>query len=152
MKSIAKIVLTAWTLGIVSLPCYAATVTETTTTVTTIRSDAPIYNGPVQEVELEELTLEDFQRFGTKPNAAFLQYQEYQKELNKERPNDTLVYYKMKVADRDLTLADFQGFNISPELAQARYQEYLRINPVPIEGRNVRFVYVYHTPIPRLGK
>lgn len=151
MKSIAKIVLAAFTLGVVSLPCYADTMTKTTTTtVTTIRTDAPIYMGPVQEVELQELTLSDFQQIATNPAAAGWLYSDYRRELRQPKPNSTLVPYKMKITDRDLTLADFQGVNVSLELAQARYQEYLRINPIPIDGGNVRYVYVYHTPITRL--
>lgn len=151
MKSLTKIVLAAFTLGIVSLPCYAETVTKTTTTVTTtIRTDAPIYMGPVQEVELQELTFADFQGIASKPASAMDLYNEYLRELKQPRPNPTLVPYKMKITDRDLALADFQGVNVSPELAQARYEAYLRMNPIPVEGQNVRYVYVYHTPITRV--
>ena len=148
MNSITKMVLAAFTLSILSLPGYADTVTETTTTVTTIRTTAPIYTGPVQVTELQELTLEDFKELNaSKPMVANDAFQKYQIELKEAIPNETLVLYKMKISDRDLVLADFQGVNVSPELAQARYQEYLRLNPITIDGRNVRFVYVYHTPI-----
>ena len=149
MNTLTKIVLASLMAGIVSMPCYADTVTKTTTTVTTIRTDAPIYMGPVTNiVELKELTLEDFQQFGaTKPSAAFQQFQEYQAELKQPKPNPTLVPYKMLIADRDLMIADFEGFHVSPELAQARYQEYLRMNPVAVNGRNARYVFVYHTPV-----
>ena len=148
MKSLAKIALTVFTLGIMTLPGFADTVTETTTTVTTIRTDAPIYMGPVQNVgELQELTLEDFQRFGTKPSASFDLFQEYQEELRNPGPNSPMVIYKMRIVDRDLVLADFQGSNVLPELAQARYQEYLKVDPTPMDGRNVRYVFVYHTPL-----
>lgn len=149
MNTLVKSILATFMLGIVSLPGYADTVTTTTTrTVTIIRSDAPIYMGPVQDVTtLERLTLEDFQRFGTKPSAAFDQFQEYKQALENTDPNAEPVIYKMKIVDRELTLADFQGTGVSPELAQARYQEYVRTNPIPMDGKNVRYVYVYHSPI-----
>ncbi len=149
MKTLTKIIFAAFIAAVVSMPCYADTVTKTTTTITTtFRSDAPIYTGSVLNVaELEELTLEDFQRFGTKPSAAFDAYQEYQQELKEPRPNPTLVIYKMKVIDRDLTFADFQGPNESLELANARFQEYLRATAFPFNGKNARYVYIYHTPV-----
>jgi len=151
MNSLTKIVLTAFMAAVVSSPCYADTVTKTTTTVTTIRSDAPIYTGPVQEVELIELTLRDFKRLsGSKPIIARQYYNEYQRELKQPKPNATLVPYKMKIIDRDLVLADFQGVNVSPELAHRRHHEYLRTNPVQIDGQSVRYVYVYHTPVVQL--
>ncbi len=147
MKSLTKIVLAVFTLGVISLPCYAETVTKTTTT-TTVRTNAPIYMGPVQEIELYELTLADFEYLaGDKPNSASINFDAYQNELKQPKPNPNLVLYKMKIMDRDLTLANFQGADVSPELARARYQEYTRINPIPVDGRNVRYVYVYHAPI-----
>ena len=151
MKSLAKIVLAAFALGVVSLPCYADTVTKTTTTVTTIRTNAPIYMGPVQETELQELTLQDFQQIAADLATAEQLYSEYQKMLKQPKPNPDLIPYKIKIKGRDLTLADFQGVNVSLELAQARYQEYLRSTPIEsnADGQNVRYVYVYHTPITR---
>lgn len=150
MKSLAKIILAAFALAGVSLPCYAKTVTNTSTTVITIRENAPIYMGPVQEVELLELTLADFEYLaGGNAATALTQYNYYQNELRQPRPNPNMVPYKMKITDRDLTLGDFQGVNVSPELAQARYQAYLQVTPIPTDGRNVRYVYTYHTPITR---
>ena len=151
MKPLAKIILAAFTLGVVALPCYADTVTKTTTTITTLRTSAPIYMGPVQETELQELTLQDFQKIAADPTSAEQLYNEYQRELKQLKPNPDLVPYKIKIEDRDLTLADFQGVNVSPELAQARYEEYLRSTPIEAneDGQNVRYVYVYHTPITR---
>ncbi len=150
MKSHEKIVLAVLMLGMTVSPCYAETVTKTTTTVTTIRTDAPIYMGPVKsEVELQELTLEDFQQLVPKTITAAQAFNEYKNELNQPRPNPTLVLYKMKISERDLDLADFQGVNVSPELARARYSEYMRMNPIPLEGPRVRYVYVYHTPLMR---
>ncbi|MFA5167085.1 MAG: hypothetical protein WC530_00985 [Candidatus Omnitrophota bacterium] len=150
MKSLAKIILATFTLGIVSLPCYADTVTKATTTIT-LRTNAPIYMGHVQETELQELTLQDFQQIAADPTSAERLYNEYQKELKQLKPNPNLVPYKIKIENRDLTLADFQGGIVSRELAQARYQEYLRSTPMEAgeDGQNVRYVYVYHTPITR---
>jgi hypothetical protein len=152
MKSPAKLILAAFTLGVVTLPCYADTVTKsTTTTVTTLRTNAPIYMGPVQEMELQELTLQDFQQIAADPAAAEQLYSDYQRVVKQPKPNQDLVPYKIKIKDRDLTLADFQGANVSEELAQARYQEYLRSTPIEsnVDGQNVRYVYVYHAPIAR---
>ena len=150
MKALTKMVFTVFTVGVASFPAYADTVTKTTTTVTTMRTGAPIYVGPVQQVELQELTLKDFEYLtGSKPIAAWKRYNEYKNELSQPRPNSNLVPYKMRITDRNLTLADFQGVHVPAELAQARHQEYLRINPITTEGRNARFVYVYHTPITR---
>lgn len=152
MKSHVKIVLGVFMLGMTALPCYADTLTKTTTTttVTTIREDAPIYMGPVQEIELRELTLADFQQLVVKPITAAQQFNEYKRELNEPRPNPAKVLYKMKITERDLTLADFQGVGVPQNLAQARYNEYLRMNPIPVDGPVVRYVYVYHTPLPRV--
>lgn len=149
MKSITKMFLAVLTLGVISLPVYADNVTETTTTVTTIRTDAPIYMGPVQEIELRELTLVDFQHIATKPATAMELFNNYKEELNRPRPNSTLVPYKMKITDRVLGLADFQGGGVSQELATARYHDYLREDSP--EGKNVHYVYIYHTPIARLA-
>ena len=76
----------------------AVTQTTTTKTVTTTRfSDtAPIYAGPVEEAELQELTLADFQRFGTKPVAAWDDFREYQKQ-GEDPANTEPRLYKMKV-------------------------------------------------------
>ncbi len=150
MKSHGKIVLAAFMLGVTALPCYADTVTKTTTTVTTIREDAPIYVGPVREIEMRELTLLDFQQLVVKPITAAQQFSEYKRELNEPRPNPTLVLYKMKITERDLNLSDFQGAHVSQNLARARYNEYLRMNPIPVDGPAVRYVYVYHTPLLRV--
>lgn len=147
MKTLTRIAFTAAMIGIFASPSYAETVTKTTTTVTTIREDAPIYMGPVNESELQELTLADFQQFGNKPIAAMTLYNEYKQELNQPKPNPTRVLYKIKITDRNLVLMDFQADNVSPQLAQARYNEYLRLNPVSVDGQNVRYVYVYHSPI-----
>lgn len=147
MNLLSKTFLVAFVLVITGISSYADTVTKTTT-VTTIRTNAPIYYGPVQDRELLELTLEDFQGLlASKPMVAMDEYRKYKNELSQPQPNDTKVLYKIKIVDRDLTLADFQGADVSPELAQARYNEYLRMNPVPVDGENVRYVYVYHTPV-----
>ncbi|PIR00540.1 MAG: hypothetical protein COV66_06080 [Nitrospinae bacterium CG11_big_fil_rev_8_21_14_0_20_45_15] len=148
MNTLTKIVLGVLALAVVSFPGYAETVTkDTTTIITVIRQDAPIYMGAVKEIELTELALADFNYLAKgDTRAAALQYAEYQNELKKPRPNPNLVLYKMKVMDRDLVLADFQGADVSPELAQARYQEYLKVTPIPEQGPNVHFVYVYHAP------
>jgi hypothetical protein len=107
--------------------------------------------GAVQEIELQELTLQDFQKIAADPATAEQLYTEYQRVLKQPKPNPGLVPYKIKIKDRDLTLADFKGVNVPPELAQARYQEYLQSTPVEsnADGQNVRYVYVYHTPITR---
>lgn len=147
MKTLTKIVFGTFALAVAASPCYAQSVTKTTTTITTIRKDAPIYMGAVKEVELKELKLKDFEYLaGGDAALALKQYGEYQDELKQPRPNPTLVLYKMKVMDRDLVLADFAGVDVTPELAQARYQEYLKVTPIPEEGPNVHFVYVYHAP------
>ena len=151
MKPLTKIILAAFTLGIVSLPCYAGTVTKTITTIIPIRTSAPIYMGPVQEKELQELTLQDFKQIAADPTSAEQLYNEYQKELKQLKPNPNLVPYKIKIKNHDLTLADFQGGIMSLELAKARYEEYLRSTPIEAnkDGQKVRYVYVYHTPITR---
>lgn len=148
MRLLTTIVLAAFATAMVPAPGFSDTVTKTTTTVTTIRDDAPIYVRPVENAGgLEELTLEDFQRYGANTSPALQQFQAYQEELRQPSPNTTEVIYKMKVVDRELTLADFEGFHVTPELARARYQEYQRMNPIPIDGRNARYVFVYHAPV-----
>ena len=122
MKSFTKMVLAAFVMTALTLPCYADTVTKTTTTTTTtLRTNAPIYYGPVQDRELQELTLADFQWLATKPVTATQLFNDYQRELKQPRPNPTLVPYKLKITDHELTLTDFQGTDVSPELAQSRY-------------------------------
>ena len=112
----------------------------------TLREDAPIYSGPVQEGDLEELTLEDFGAFGVNPEDPQEQYRQYREALKQATP-DSQVLYKMRIVDRDLSLSDFFAFNASEKLSQARYDGYLTMNPVTVDGRTIRFVYVYHSPI-----
>jgi hypothetical protein len=145
MKTLATIFSIALA-AFLSAPAVQAD-TVTTTTTTTIRTDAPIYAGPVENVTvLEPLTLEDFQTFGTKPPAAFEEYQEYKRDLDDRGPDAVPILYKMRV-ERTLTAADFQGPGVSPELAQARYEDYLRSKPVHYQGREGRYVFVYHLPV-----
>ena len=129
MKTLTKIAFTAFLAATLPFAAYADTIT-TTTTVTTFRTNAPIYMGTVENTALlEPLTLEDFQNFGTKPAAAFQEYQDYKLKLKNSGPDAQVVPYKMK-ADRTLTIADFQGVNVSPELAQERYENYMRVTPI----------------------
>lgn len=143
MKKLFSLVLMLGLMAGLPFPASAGTVTTTTTT---IRTDAPFYYGPVDAVLLEPLALEDFQRFGTKPPAAFEQYQQYKQDLDNVSPDSHPKLYKMTV-ERELTVADFSGPGISPDLAQARYEDYKGSEPVELNGRKVRYVYVYHTMI-----
>lgn len=148
MKTILKAGLIALMAAMVPVTGYADTVTKTVTTIS-IRTDAPIYTGVVEDVKLlEPLTLEEFQNFGTKPAAAFQQYQEYKQKIENPTPDTGALPFKMKVY-RPLTLADFQEAGIPVEVAQARYDTYLRAVPIRENDKDVRYVYVYHTPVYR---
>ncbi|MBI3312612.1 MAG: hypothetical protein HYZ83_00065 [Candidatus Omnitrophica bacterium] len=130
-----------------TLPVYADIVKETITSVTTItvKDDTPIYTGPVVEAELEKLTLEDFQRLGTKPTIAWDQFRQYQKE-GQDPNNMKPRLYKMKVT-RDLTLVDFQGAEVNPELAKVRYESY--VTAYKARPGEPYYVYLYHAPVVR---
>jgi len=115
-----------------------------------LRDEAPVYTGPVQEGDLQELTTEDFEDFGIESERPEDQYRRYQKVLALAAPG-ILVPYKMKIIDQDLALEDFIGFGVSQELAEARYQGYLDTVPATFDGRTIHFVYVYHRPLARAG-
>jgi hypothetical protein len=115
-----------------------------------LRKDAPIYTGPVDEGDLEELTVDDFESFGIAPEVPWDQYRRYQKILA-EPASGIQVPYRMRVVDRDLTQEDFLGFDVSEELAEARYNNYLDMIPVAVDGRTIHYVYVFHSPIGRSG-
>lgn len=136
MKKI-RVVLAITATVLVMAPAFAADQSVS------LREDAPIYTGLVQEGDLEELTLEDFQAFGVEPQDPEDQYRQYRKVLDEATP-ETQVLYKMRIVDRDLAPDDFLGFNVSAELAQARYDAYLTMEPVTVDGRTVHYVYVYH--------
>ena len=111
-----------------------------------LRDDAPIYTGPVQEGDLEELTADDYEKFGSDADSPEEQYRQYQKVM--EHPvSESLVLYKMRVVDRDLALEDFLGFDVPEKLSEARYNEYLSMNPDTVDGRTIHYVYVYHSPL-----
>ena len=135
----------------VSPACYADPVTKNKEDAglgITLRSDAPIYTGPILEEDLEELTAEDFNEFGSESGIPVDQYRQYQKVLEHPSPG-ILIPYKMRIIDRDLTLDDFRGFDVSEELSQARYDGYLGMNSVAIDGRTIHYVYVYHSVLVR---
>ena len=115
-----------------------------------LRDEAPIYTGPVQEGDLQELTTEDFEDFGIESERPEDQYRRYQKLL--EQPESgILVPYKMKIVDQDLAQEDFVGFGVSEDLAETRYQGYLDMVPVTVDGQTIHFVYVYHRPLAKEG-
>ena len=132
----------------VPLTCYADPMTKSAGPGTALRRDAPVYTGPVEEGDLEELTAEDFEEFGTESDTPAEQYRQYQKVLEQPAPG-TLVLYKMRVVDRELTLDDFLGFGVPEELSEARYDGYLSMEPVTVDGRTIHYVYVYHSPLAR---
>ena len=97
MKMFSKIALTALIAVAVPFTAFADSVTTTTTT-TVLRTDGPIYAGIVENPALlEPLTLEEFQNFGTKPTAAFQQYQDYTLKLKNPTPNTGPLPFKMKI-------------------------------------------------------
>jgi len=113
-----------------------------------LRDHAPIYAGPFQEGDLEELTIEDFSAFGVDPADPEEQYRRYQEAL-KQPSAGMLVPYKLRIIDRDLAREDFLGFGVTEELAEARYEGYLEMVPDSIDGQTVHYVYVYHLPLSR---
>ena len=70
-----------------------------------LRRDAPVYMGPYEEGDLEELTVADFGEFGTQPQAPQDQYRQYKKMLEHPSPG-VQVPYRLKIVDRDLALED----------------------------------------------
>lgn len=113
-----------------------------------LQDDAPIYTGPLEEGDLEELTLKDFGAFGVDPQGPEHQYRLYQAAL--EQPVlGALLPYKLRIVDRDLAMEDFLGVDVPEELAQARYDSYADMIPVTVNGRTTHYVYVYHRPLPR---
>ncbi|MDD5226068.1 MAG: hypothetical protein PHV97_02655 [Candidatus Omnitrophica bacterium] len=135
-----------------SLFCLAASLPESTENAdagVALQNDAPIYSGPYETGDLEELTAEDFEAFGVEPEDPQDQYRQYRKMLE-QPPAGILVPYKLRIVDRDLTLDDFFGFNVSTELSQARYDGYLTMNPATADGHTIRYVYVYHSPVERI--
>ena len=114
----------------------------------TLRNEAPIYSGQVQEGDLEELTASDFEVFGNPAETPAEQYRQYQKALEQSTPG-ILVPYKTKVDSDDLAADDFHGFGVTEDLAETRYQAYLNMAPVSVEGREAHYVYVYHSPLGR---
>ena len=126
--------------GIILRPAFAAD------TDINLRNDAPIYTGPVEEGDLEELTVDDFEDFGFEPAVPSDQYLRYKKILA-EPPAGVQVPYKLKFVDKELTQEDFLGFDVPQELAEARYGNYLDMIPVTVDGRTIHYAYVYHSPI-----
>jgi hypothetical protein len=118
--------------------------------VISLRDDAPVYAGPVDEGALEELTAADFAAFGPEDAIASEQYRRYRKALEQAGPG-TLFPYKMKITGRELTLDDFSGDGVPAQLAEARYDAYNDMEPVTFEGETTHFVYVYHRPLERPG-
>jgi len=163
----AVILLAIFTAASVPLTCYADSETddpgstENTANVEspentqssnpgiTLRDDAPIYAGPVEDGDLEPLTQADFEAFGADPDSPEDQYLQYQKTLQRPAPG-ILVPYKMKIESSDLAVDDFFGFNVSEDLSRARYESFLNMTPVVIDGRTVQYVFVYHSPLDRI--
>ena len=128
--------------------CSADSVTKSADPGIALQNDAPVYTGPVQEGDLEELTMRDFQGFGIESERPEDQYRQYQKFL--EQPvSGILVPYKMRIVDRDLALEDFLGFDVPEDLSEARYEKYLNMTPVTVDGRTIHYVYIYHSPLAR---
>ena len=127
---------------------YAYPETESGGSRDALRSDAPIYTGPVEEGDLEELTVEDFELFGDESDMPVEQYRQYKKFLQ-QPSSGSRVLYKMRIVDRDLALEDFLGVDIPEKLSEARYDGYLNMNPVTVDGRTIHYVYVYHSPLAR---
>lgn len=113
-----------------------------------LRNNAPIYTGPVQEGDLEELTVDDYEEFGIEPISPSDQYRQYRKTLEEPAPGSR-VPYKLRIVDRDLALEDFLGFDVPEALSEARYTEYLGMTPVTADGRTIHYVYVYRSPLNR---
>jgi hypothetical protein len=133
-----------------SLICHADdAMTEHSSPGIALQDDAPIYMGPVQEGDLEDLALDDFEAFGMPSVIPEEQYRRYNEILDAPPPN-VRVPYRMKVIDRDLTQEDFFGFNVTEELSAARYQAYVSMNPETVDGQTLHYVYVYHAPLPRV--
>ncbi len=146
MKTITNIALTAFLAAAMPFAAYADTKTTTTTTTTMLRPDVPVYTGVIEDVKvLEPLTLEDFQTFGTKPSAQFDLYQEYARKIENPTEEMNPVPYKMRM-ERQLTITDFQAPYVTAEVAEQRYKVYASTQPAVINGRDGRYVIVYHTP------
>lgn len=149
--------LKALTLGVILMAasglwvCYADPSTESAENTgpgIALRTAAPVYTGPIEEGDLEELTPEDFERFGSESANPVEQYQQYREMLGQPSPG-MMVPYRMRIVDRDLTLEDFFGFNVPAEVSQARYDGYLDMNPETADGHTIHYVYVYHEPLDR---
>jgi len=130
--------------------CADPAAAENTAPDITLQNDAPVYMGPVQEGDLEALTLDDFEAFGIESVIPGEQYRQYQKVLA-DPPPGIRIPYRMKVIDRELTLDDFFGFNVPEELSEARYEAYVSMNPVEMNGETIHYVYVYHSPLAGIG-
>jgi len=128
------------------LGCYADSSAENVDPGIILRDDAPIYTGPLQEGDLRELTVKDYEEFGNEPESPQDQYRQYRKVLEQPAPG-MLVPYKMRIVDRDLAADDFYGFGVSQELSEARYNAYLDMIPATVDGRTIHYVYVYHRPL-----
>jgi len=115
-----------------------------------LRNDAPVYTGPVQEGDLEALTMQDYEDYGLETERPEDQYRQYQKALGQTAPG-TQVPYKLRIIDQDLAQEDFFGFGVPEELAEARYAEYLNMIPATVDGHTIHYVYVYHRPLARTG-
>ena len=115
-----------------------------------LRREAPVYTGPYEEGDLVELSVEDFEEFGTEPESPQDQYRQYQKMLKEASPG-ILVPYRLRIVDRDLTREDFLGVDIPEDLSDARYSGYLDMIPDTANGRTVHYVYVYHRSLARIG-
>ena len=114
----------------------------------TLRNNAPVYMGPVQEGDLEALTMQDYEDYGLETERPEDQYSQYQKVLG-QSASGTQVPYKLKIVDQDLAQEDFFGFGVSEDLAEARYAEYLNMIPATVDGHTIHHVYVYHRPLAR---
>ena len=109
-----------------------------------LRREAPVYTGPSQEGDMEELTVEDFENFGLEDDAINTSY------TGNRWPWGVLgapVPYRLRIVDRDLSLDDFLGDDVPEELAEARYAGYLTMTPATFDGRTIHCVYVYHRPL-----
>lgn len=111
-----------------------------------LRRDAPVYMGPYEEGDLEELTVADFGEFGTQPQAPQDQYRQYKKMLEHPSPG-VQVPYRLKIVDRDLALEDFLGFGVPQDVAEVRYSGYLDMVPDTENGHTVHYVFVYRRPL-----
>jgi hypothetical protein len=155
MKTSARLLKAATFLAILiaagfMLTCYADPATEGPVPDINLRDDAPIYKGPVEEADLEALTADDYESFGTNQEESWKPYDQYRKVL-KDPPPGILLPYRMKIVDRDLTLDDFVGIDVPEDLATARYQSYCDMDPDTVDGRTIHYVFVYHRPLQRAG-